>query len=506
MPVSANPSAGVDWRAPYPGGWARNFRFGEWLGDPVTPLFETWFLPVAERSFWATLRRVADMPTPQPTYVVVHGWYFTSMNFWPAHAFGWLARLARHPMLLRVLFQFNPALADWALRPWVREWQSAGLPRYRAIVEHAEEHVDRLRPHELVQLVEHVAEAAGNYFVWIALVAGAGYKTEAPLARFYRRHLYPTLGGSHQQLLAGLAGPAGPVAAHAVHSLDWSQPTVGEMVLAQETVGVSRNISDRATAIAETRQRAEADARAVLARQARRSRMNQFERVLANAQRYARLREEIVSQFTLGWPVLRRAVRRLGEELAQTGALDNANDVFFLTQQEVIAALRSSRSASLEAQVVDRRRIWTSQRLLVPPLVLGEVPRELGRGIRQLETTLAPGAGTPRLGVRGLPASAGRAIGPARIIRSPAEFDRLQVGDVLVASATTPAWTPLFHRAAAVITDTGSILAHASLVAREYGIPAVVGTGDATIRLRDGQQVLVDGMTGIVEVRSESAR
>jgi pyruvate,water dikinase len=496
----------VDWRAPYPGGWARNFRFGEWLGDPVTPLFETWFLPVAERSLWAGLRRVADMPTPQPTYVVVHGWYFTSMNFWPPNALDWLARLVRHPTLLRVLLQFNPALADWALRPWVREWQSAGLPRYRAIVEHAEEHVDRLRPDELVQLVDRVAEAAGDYFVWIALVAGAGYKTEAPLARFYRLHLYPILGGSHQQLLAGLADTAAPVARHAVHSLDWSQPTVGEMVSAPVAVGVSRNVSDRAALVAEARQRAEAEARAVLKREARRSRINQFERVLANAQRYARLREDIVSQFTLGWPVMRRAVRRLGDELARTGALDNADGIFCLTQEEVIAALRSSRSASLEPQVLDRRRIWNTQRLLVPPLVLGAIPRELQRGINQLETTLAPGAGTPRLGVRGLAASAGRAIGPARIIRSPAEFDRLQVGDVLVASATTPAWTPLFHRAAAVVTDTGSILAHASLVAREYGIPAVVGTGDATVRLRDGQQVLVDGMTGIVEVRSESAR
>jgi pyruvate,water dikinase len=194
------------------------------------------------------------------------------------------------------------------------------------------------------------------------------------------------------------------------------------------------------------------------------------------------------------------------DELAQTGALDNADDVFFLTQDEVIAALRSSRSASIRAQVLDRRRIWNSQRLLVPPLVLGEIPRELQRGLNQLETTLAPGAATPRLGVRGLAASAGRAIGPARIIRSPAEFKRLQVGDVLVAPATTPAWTPLFARAAAVVTDTGSVLAHATLVAREYGIPAVVGTSDATIRLRDGQQVLVDGTTGIVEVRSESAR
>ena len=105
-------------------------------------------------------------------------------------------------------------------------------------------------------------------------------------------------------------------------------------------------------------------------------------------------------------------------------------------------------------------------------------------------------------GLVGMPASPGRASGPARVIRTPEEFDRLQPGDVLVAPATTPAWTPLFARAAAVVTDTGSPLAHASLAAREYGIPAVVGTGNATAHLQDGQVVLVDGNTGLVEVLS----
>jgi pyruvate,water dikinase len=69
-----------------------------------------------------------------------------------------------------------------------------------------------------------------------------------------------------------------------------------------------------------------------------------------------------------------------------------------------------------------------------------------------------------------------------------------------VAPATAPAWTPLFARAAAVVTDTGGVLAHTSLVAREYGIPAVVGTGQATARLQNGQVVAVDGNTGVVEV------
>ncbi len=99
-----------------------------------------------------------------------------------------------------------------------------------------------------------------------------------------------------------------------------------------------------------------------------------------------------------------------------------------------------------------------------------------------------------------MPASPGRATGPVRIVRGPEDFDQFQTGEVLVAQVTAPAWTPLFERAAAVITDGGSVAAHASLVAREYGIPAVVAAGDATSRLQNGQRVTVDGSAGVVEV------
>ena len=101
--------------------------------------------------------------------------------------------------------------------------------------------------------------------------------------------------------------------------------------------------------------------------------------------------------------------------------------------------------------------------------------------------------------VRGLPASAGRAIGTVRVIRSPDEFHRLRSGDVLVCPYTDPTWTPLFVLAAAVVADSGGPLSHAAIVAREYGIPAVLGAGHAT-GLPDGATVLVDGTNGIVTI------
>jgi len=106
----------------------------------------------------------------------------------------------------------------------------------------------------------------------------------------------------------------------------------------------------------------------------------------------------------------------------------------------------------------------------------------------------------PEGSLRGEPASPGRASGRVRVIRGPSEFDKFQQDEVLVARMTAPAWTPLFGRASAIVTDGGSLAAHASLVAREYGIPAVVATGDATARLADGQWVTVDGSGGFVEI------
>jgi pyruvate,water dikinase len=100
--------------------------------------------------------------------------------------------------------------------------------------------------------------------------------------------------------------------------------------------------------------------------------------------------------------------------------------------------------------------------------------------------------------VTGVPASPGRALGPARLVRSVDDFGRLRPGDVLVCRTTDPAWTPLFHLAAAVVTETGGLLSHAAIVARECRIPAVVSAADAMALLADGTPVVVDGALGTV--------
>jgi pyruvate,water dikinase len=106
--------------------------------------------------------------------------------------------------------------------------------------------------------------------------------------------------------------------------------------------------------------------------------------------------------------------------------------------------------------------------------------------------------------IRGIGGSAGKVTGPARVLSGPADFDQMRPGDILVAQITTPAWTTLFAMAAGVVTDVGGPLSHSSIVAREYGIPAVLGTGVATRRITNGEQITVDGDAGTVTL-SEGA-
>ena len=100
--------------------------------------------------------------------------------------------------------------------------------------------------------------------------------------------------------------------------------------------------------------------------------------------------------------------------------------------------------------------------------------------------------------IKGIAASPGRITGTARVISGPGEFNQMRQGDILVARITTPAWTPLFALASGVVTDVGGPLSHSSIVAREYHIPAVLGTGAATERIHNEQTIAIDGDAGTV--------
>ena len=495
-PMTALPDV-VSWDPGLPGAWLRGFRLGEWLGGPVTPLFESWGLTRIERAMDRTIGGLIGMDPPQPGHVVVNGWYYYGgLNLVPTSAVAGLGQLVRHiiPSFIvrpRKAVMAFPRLAGLGVRQAEREWRTEILPGYRALVERSRAEVETAEPSDLAALVDRLADAAGRYFGYVTQVAGYSSKAEVPLARFYGANLRPRIGGSHLDLLVALGQRPQGIAPHALRSLDWSEPTLGESGSAFDE-GAARHRHEQA---ADRRRAAEAAARDALAIDAKlRAR---FDRLLATAQHYALVREEQIGDFSLAWPVMQRAIARLAEHLVERGVLSDPDQVHFLEREEIDAALGPD-ALPLDARCEERRTTWRRQSRLAAPLTLGRLPKMIARVVDEATEAIRGSLGDPGDAIVGIPASPGRATGPVRIIRGVAEFHRVQPGDILVCPVTAPAWTALFGTVAAVVTDTGGVAAHASIVAREYGLPAVVGTGDATWRLRDGDLVEVDGSTGVV--------
>ncbi len=489
-PMTALPDP-VTWTPPTPGYWMRNLRLGEWLPEPMTPLFADWLLErIDHGELQATRDHVGGM-LPFP-HTAINGWYYLATPPLSPRAIltallqgrGRLVRFMRYAVLGPGR---DPVAADRRLLAGLAEqWHKELLPRYRRLVQAGEQQVETASPEQLVAIINQVGAAAGEQLWSLAVVGGAAWKMEGALARFYRQHLAATVDASVQQLLVGLPGSQPDLPAHAVQSLDWAHPTAGELGWQPP-----RPSEDRHRELAARREALTARCLALLGD--RPQLQARFQALLEVAQRYATIREQQARHLTLGWPLLRRCALRLGQTLQADGVIDQAEDVFFLTRAEL------DTRAPLQGLVNQRRAIWERQRRLLAPLTIGRPPRLLAKELLAAVEAVRTSGPAPPDAIVGQPASPGRATGPVRIIHGPGDFDAFQPGEVLVARATTPAWTPLFARAAAVVTDGGTLAAHASLVAREYGIPAVVGTGDATGRLHDGQLITVDGGAGTIQ-------
>jgi pyruvate,water dikinase len=214
--------------------------------------------------------------------------------------------------------------------------------------------------------------------------------------------------------------------------------------------------------------------------------------------------------------------KELATSLHEMGVLADAEDLFLLRRTEVselifdtVAAWSTGAPgrgrAYWEPIVAKRREIFTALEAWEPPPALGPPPAEVNEpltimlwGITTssvlgwLEDSDADGEGSGTL--RGVAGSPGVVEGPVRVVRSATELAAVQPGEVLVCPATSPAWAPVFSRIVATVSDVGGIMSHTAIVCREYGLPAVVGTGRAVATLRNGQRVRVDGNTGIVTV------
>ncbi len=272
------------------------------------------------------------------------------------------------------------------------------------------------------------------------------------------------------------------------------------------------------TALRGRREAAIALARTALLTQPQAAR-DRFERLLARAERYYPTREDN-EFYTVSAPIalLRYTVVEHGRRLQERGLISDREDVFFLEMDEIRPALRDTRDCHDSVERRKAERAWILEHEAAPsfgrdpggPPPLGVFPAEAAHNIRMVlwaaEKVFGAEAGRahaamPRAEAKvisGVSASAGIYTGPVRVIMDETGFDRLAPGDVLVCPITSPVWSILFPSVGALVTDTGGILSHPAIISREYGIPAVVATGNATSRLTDGEVVTVDGGAGTV--------
>ncbi|HEX4249839.1 MAG TPA: PEP-utilizing enzyme [Pseudonocardia sp.] len=207
--------------------------------------------------------------------------------------------------------------------------------------------------------------------------------------------------------------------------------------------------------------------------------------------RFLALREQGKAGYLISFDVARAAARRLGALLSDAGVLARPADVFFLTEAE----LRAPDAGRAAALVPARRAAYLERQGQRLPDAWCGVPEAVA-----VVTEGASGPGSPAGTVlTGVGAGGGVVEGRARVVTDP-EKTELDEGDVLVCEATDPSWISLFVVAAGVVTDLGGMLSHGAIVARELGIPCVVGTRTASRAIRDGQRIRVDGERGVVEL------
>lgn len=198
--------------------------------------------------------------------------------------------------------------------------------------------------------------------------------------------------------------------------------------------------------------------------------------------------------------LVRQVFVESNRRFAASGVLDRPQDVFLLRLDEIREAAGRLGRVDLRPLAAQRRREWNYWVSLKPPRFVGTPPP---RPVARTPARPSPASPDGRIVLRGMPGSVGIVRGVARIISSPADFDRLRPGEIAVCETTKPPWTPIFATIGGLVTDTGGALSHGAVVAREYRLPAVMGTRQGTRIIRDGQMIELDGAQGLVFLEAD---
>jgi len=207
------------------------------------------------------------------------------------------------------------------------------------------------------------------------------------------------------------------------------------------------------------------------------------------------MRENAIYLMGMGHPLIRRMLQEISERLLIGGAISQLDDIYWLTKTELETLItqldKNMPLSDLSEAIPTRQAEHDTFRGYVPPSMLPEKSKKAVSHATQIQKD-------GKIVLTGIGTSTGVVTAPACVLNSPADFEKFQPGSILVAVTTTPAWTPLFASASAIVTDIGGPLSHSSIVAREYGIPAVMATHTATRTIQNGQIITVDGATGKV--------
>lgn len=527
-----------DWTVPDDKAMYVRASIVEQLPDPLSPLFADMVRPAVAQGLRTVLRRYFNDRSLQPGDMD-----FPTIN---GYAYYYYSREG----MLRLLKQSPQAVAALGGRSQFNGeelWESAHPAYQRVVANWAGRSADAMPSRQLLTGVQALLDAACEYYSTVQALIPLAASAELPFTRLYTSLAKQADGPAAATFLVGfesrpvqaerslwalaewcrsqpeltaallanreLTGLPGVEDFHArldehlahfghtVHNLDFMVPVPADdprpvldtlrWFLSGQGCSpderLAKQSADREAAEAKLFERLDPARKAIL------------QPLLAKAQHLGPVREDALADVGLAWPVMRRMLRTLGSRLVDIGVLSEPDEVFWLHRAELdelcehLDAFGGPR-ASLAELVEQRRTDWRGQRAAQPPQLL---PRNAWY---KMFHRLMPAMETAQKGpvIKGLGVSQGRITGPARLVRGPEDFGEMLPGEVLVSPITTPAWTPLFVMAAAVVTDVGGPLSHSSIVAREYGVPAVLGTGIATRRIRTGMLITVDADRGTV--------
>jgi pyruvate,water dikinase len=491
-PITTLPNVSVHWESPVPGAkWFKHVQAAEWATEPLSPLGAT--------TTFATMIAARQRGLPDqrlPWSALVNGWLYMRADIRVLSLAAWL---------LRVMVSIPAGTTLDGHRRVLRRW-----PNQLTLLD-ALERTDpsQLSDASLQTHVDRLLGALGWWWwevSWDAAIAVLGEQFIGKLGVPNLANPAVLFRGNDSLLLEAervlrQAATTGEVEAylarfgHFMESADPIHPTLRESpeLLAQHLAVARKTETGPDERLRRTRSaRAEAE---VLVRALRGPRGLLARWLLSVGQGYAAHVDDAVFHFQRVLALVRATFLEVGQQLARSGAVERAEDVFYLEQAELWAP-----PVDLATRVTQRRLLRESQRRLAPPPFIPPLSNPAWG--KTFSSVLRRGA-QERDGRRvlvGRPGSPGRVRGTARVIAGPGDFHRLQPGDVLVAHATTPIWTPLFGIASAAVTEVGGLMTHAAIVAREFGIPLVNGALDATQVIADGMSVVVDGSAGIVEL------